>query len=167
MRTAENIGAQPEPLSGSPRFKRCSGCDETKSLDEFYRSHKKTGAHGRQAWCKSCARTAQHKCYYKNPTAAYLRVRASRIKAQYGLTEEDYKRLLVLQAGVCAVCQTSCSTGKRLAVDHDHASGRIRGLLCTSCNNGLGRFKDDPKLLIRAADYLKAARKALGLTEII
>jgi hypothetical protein len=53
----------------------------------------------------------------------------------------------------CAICGAPPGE-KRLAIDHSHATGRVRSLLCISCNNGLGRFKDDPALLRSAADYL-------------
>lgn len=79
----------------------------------------------------------------------------------YKLTPEDYERLLDAQGGVCAVCQqperyVDARTGepRRLAVDHCHSTNRVRGLLCGSCNRGLGQFKDDSNLLRRAAAYL-------------
>jgi hypothetical protein len=73
---------------------------------------------------------------------------------RYGLTPEEYDLMLVLQDGLCAICHRP-PTDIKLAVDHDHETGTVRGLLCPSCNNGLGRFRDDPALLTRAADYLK------------
>src|SRR6202034_3210108 len=65
------------------------------------------------------------------------------IEKTYGLTEEGYYALLDAQGGVCAICHGECRMGKRLAVDHDHATGRVRGLLCGPCNVGLGNFQDD------------------------
>jgi hypothetical protein len=59
------------------------------------------------------------------------------------------------QGWVCAICGNPTATGHRLAVDHDHTTHRVRGLLCESCNNGLGRFKDSPELLRLAALYLE------------
>lgn len=83
---------------------------------------------------------------------------------RYGLTPEQYDELAEAQGFVCALCFEACPTGKQLAVDHDHASGRVRGLLCRTCNAGLGSLKDSPELLRRAADYLDRARK--GFEEI-
>ncbi len=71
---------------------------------------------------------------------------------RHGLTVEQL--LAVLAPGVCAICRSPT----RLHVDHDHVTGRVRGLLCASCNLGLGRFRDDPERLLSAAAYL--ARQA-------
>lgn len=73
---------------------------------------------------------------------------------QYGLTIEDYNALLEKQGGVCAICSNVCSTGKRLSVDHDHDTGRVRGLLCSTCNRGIGMLRDDPELIRAALRYL-------------
>ena len=66
--------------------------------------------------------------------------RHCQLKARYGLSAVEYDRLLTLQRNVCRICMKPCSTGKRLAVDHDHKTGKIRGLLCRRCNRGLGHF---------------------------
>lgn len=83
---------------------------------------------------------------------------------KYGITEEDYYSLLKAQKGICKICgNPPCSKDHPankdnkyyLHVDHDHSDGRIRGLLCNACNNGLGRFKDRIDLLQKAIEYLK------------
>jgi len=71
----------------------------------------------------------------------------------YQLSEEQYTSMFEAQGGVCAICQMPPGI-RRLAVDHDHVTGRIRGLLCGNCNNGLGRFQDDPERIRRAVTYL-------------
>lgn len=75
----------------------------------------------------------------------------------FGITLADYNAMFVAQGGRCAICRTDEPGGKHntLVVDHDHATGKIRGLLCNSCNNGLGRFKDDPLKLRMAVVYLE------------
>ena len=73
---------------------------------------------------------------------------------RYGITEEVYEALLEKQNGVCYICLTK-KDGKYLCVDHCHASGAVRGLLCRNCNVGLGLFYDKPELLERATMYLK------------
>lgn len=75
------------------------------------------------------------------------------------ITEQEYQRILEQQAGVCAICLGG-PRGRwpyRLVVDHDHISGRIRGLLCDVCNKSIGALGDDAEVLQRAADYLRAA----------
>lgn len=81
---------------------------------------------------------------------------------KYGLTPDSYSALLKKQKGVCAICKNTCSTGYRLAVDHCHASGRVRGLLCRTCNIVLGKFQDDVSRFARAAQYLVAARSGIS-----
>jgi len=79
-----------------------------------------------------------------------------RILAQYGLTEEGFDELLKSQNGVCAICGKSRSEMKsNLVVDHDHKTGKVRGLLCVQCNTSLGNLKDNTDLLKKAAEYLE------------
>ena len=75
-----------------------------------------------------------------------------RLKSNYGMDLSDYRSLVAKQDGRCAICGTK--PGHRLYVDHCHDSGRVRGLLCSPCNFGLGHFKDDPERLNRAMVYL-------------
>lgn len=70
------------------------------------------------------------------------------------LTEEQYQSRLERQGGVCAICGEKPKNG-RLAIDHIHGTSKVRGLLCSSCNTGLGHFKDDPERLASAIVYLK------------
>jgi hypothetical protein len=81
---------------------------------------------------------------------------AYRLK-KYGLTSGDYEGMLSAQGGKCALCGLPDVTGRRLAVDHSHATGRVRGLLCHRCNTGIGLLGDNPELLRRGAEYLDAA----------
>jgi len=71
----------------------------------------------------------------------------------YGITLEDYDALLATQGGVCVICHNG--TDEPLHVDHDHTTGKVRGLLCSNCNTGIGLLKDDPVRLRAAADYLE------------
>lgn len=73
---------------------------------------------------------------------------------QYGLTIEEYEEMLSAQGGVCAICG-KLPDKYRLAVDHNHETGKVRGLLCIPCNRGVGIFQDSSELLINASDYLK------------
>jgi len=83
---------------------------------------------------------------------------------KYGITIADYDALLEEQGGGCAICGaersfTKGGKGKRLAVDHDHETGEVRGLLCVTCNRGLGYFSDSETRLQRAAAYVAKARR--------
>jgi hypothetical protein len=77
------------------------------------------------------------------------------MRRQFGLEEQDYFAFQNSQGAVCAICEKPCFTGKRLAVDHDHGTGLVRGLLCAHCNRAIGLFRDDPQMLRRAVDYLE------------
>ena len=81
-------------------------------------------------------------------------MRAYVLRTKYGLTTEQYAAMEQAQGNVCAVCSERCSTGRRLAVDHDHATGAVRGLLCHRCNRAIGLLGDDAALLRAAAEYL-------------
>jgi hypothetical protein len=89
-----------------------------------------------------------------------LQSRADHLKRQYDLTEHEVEAMRDAQGGVCAICRTAPA----VHVDHDHATGKVRGMLCFSCNAALGHFKDEPAVLRRAARYLEtdAAKGARG-----
>ena len=79
----------------------------------------------------------------------------------YELELGQYAHILEAQAYKCAICaRPNLTKGRRLHVDHNHATGRVRGLLCSNCNSGLGLFRDDPAILKSAIDYL--ARNLTG-----
>ena len=75
------------------------------------------------------------------------------LKRDFNLSVDEYESMLNLQNNVCAIC-FGTSNGKRLAVDHDHKTGKIRGLLCDRCNTTLGRFDDDIKYFESMINYL-------------
>src|SRR5579863_5460292 len=79
-------------------------------------------------------------------------MRAWNLKAKYGLTPEDYDNMLAAQNGLCAICTKKPKT---FHVDHDHDTGKVRGLLCQKCNILLGQADEKPEILIAAIDYLK------------
>lgn len=83
-------------------------------------------------------------------------IRDYRLRKQYGITAAEYDEQLELQSGGCAICrvQIGDKSGRRLAIDHCHDTGRVRGILCGECNLGLGKFQDDAILLGRAIQYL-------------
>ncbi len=81
--------------------------------------------------------------------------RELKLKEAYGLSLEEYNNILSSQNEMCAICGKKQGEERfPLHVDHDHQTGKIRGLLCQTCNQGLGLFKDNQELLIKAANYL-------------
>ena len=132
---------------------RCATCARERNREATRRWRKKHPDRHRQRnrrWSKA------------NPERQREIDRRARLRSRYGLDTEDYEALLRSQKGECAICRESCS----LVVDHSHDQGRglhtVRGLLCSTCNIGLGMFRDRPDLLIRGAGYLRAARKRWG-----
>ncbi len=94
-----------------------------------------------------------------NPDRAKAYEQRARLK-RYGVTPDGYRDLLVKQSGVCAICAETCITGRSLAVDHDHETGFIRGLLCIRCNRALGLLHDDIDILLSAVAYLEEGRES-------
>ncbi len=148
----------------------CSKCGGSFGLDDFYISRGCVGRHQRHSWCKRCVRadTRERRALWSPERKAAenarsrAAVRRKRLR-RYALTPADYDRLLAEQGGLCAICgkpesvqQPNRVTGaESLAVDHDHETGRVRGLLCMLCNTAIGKFGDDPEMLRRAANYLE------------
>jgi hypothetical protein len=87
---------------------------------------------------------------------------------RYGVTREAFDAMFAAQDGLCAICDAALDSSNRKLtpqVDHDHATGEFRGLLCGGCNAGLGQFKDEPAILQRASRYLYRAPLTLIKTE--
>ena len=106
------------------------------------------------------SRATARKSYIKNRD----RILAKSLVRRYGISQEEYDRILESQAGVCALCKQpetrKHSSGSicRLAVDHDHKTGTIRGLLCNKCNRSLGQLGDSPEDIIeRLTEYINAS----------
>jgi len=85
--------------------------------------------------------------------------RRNLLRHGYNISVPQYEALLAEQHGCCAICGTdACATGRHFAVDHDHTTGRIRGLLCVNCNQGIGKFKEQTDIMKRAIEYLTRER---------
>ncbi len=90
------------------------------------------------------------------------KIRDNNYRKSYGITTSQYEELFMLQNGLCAICKTAQSKlPKRLNVDHDHLTGKIRGLLCATCNLGIGHFKDNSEKLLSAVAYLNTAQRVI------
>jgi hypothetical protein len=137
-----------------PETRECLGCGEDKSLEKDFNRHP-GGKYGRNSRCRICL-AEQRKKYPRTPVSSGQR-RAAKLRQTYGLTVEDYDALLASQNGKCAICGSEFADKRVgfLHVDHDHETGEVRGLLCSSCNRGLGFFKDDPNLMRRGIEYLE------------
>ena len=101
---------------------------------------------------------ANHSCRCELCSEAWASAkRGFDLKRRYGLTVDDYQAILVAQGGVCAICRGPF-TRSNGSVDHDHETGRVRGILCVRCNTGIGYAQDSVDLLRAAVDYLQAGK---------
>lgn len=168
-------------------MKRCKKCGEVKPIYEFYRAAGM--ADGHRSECKGCHQKQRKRWYQANRTAAIASVkrwqqenkehlhayrreyrqrrkseeRNAYLRRTFGVSNDDYDALLRAQADGCAICGRPPGKSS-LHIDHDHDSGRIRGLLCVGCNNALGQFRDRADLLSRAANYLDGSLLTLSET---
>lgn len=140
-----------------PAVKTCTKCGETKPLDAFSRDRRRKD--GRLARCKPC-RHADHAAsrkvygydkarYWKNPSGE----RERHLIRKYGVSLARYQEMLAEQGGACAICRRA--QDRALDVDHNHATGVVRGLLCTNCNRMVGHAGDDAARLEAGAAYLR------------
>ena len=97
---------------------------------------------------------------FKKKAAGLNAKRDQRLKRRYGISLRQYEELLSDQAGVCAICEGPLTgKNKEYQIDHDHSTGKIRGLLCSYCNLLLGQARDDLTILTRAFSYLEKAKR--------
>lgn len=155
--------------------KQCTKCKEIKEVCNFYRVR---GKEGLRSHCKECILTAQRLRYsvdeeykisknekvrrkwHEDPqlwSARQLTTRKSHLKRHYNMSLIEYALRFKEQNECCAICNTHYSLvpHKQLMVDHCHKSGKVRELLCDFCNTALGKFKDDPAILEKAAEYIR------------
>lgn len=138
-------------------MKICCRCKTEKPLTDFYAR----GTTRKQSECKPCTRERRSH-WWKSP-AGKESSRQTKLKTRFALSAEGYDELLEKQKGVCAICgATKGSMGRRLAVDHNHTTLEIRGLLCTACNAAIGNLRDNPQLCFNAAAYLISTGASSG-----
>lgn len=135
----------------------CFRCKADKELEEFTRNSRNAAMNYRNGVCKVCKNKRLREQNKLNPRQR----KNIKLKNVYGITIEDYEKLLDKQKNVCAICEKPESTKhnlgmvKQLAVDHCHKTGKVRGLLCSHCNTALGKFYDNEDYLIAATEYLQ------------
>jgi hypothetical protein len=110
-------------------------------IDQFSRDRSIKDGHARR--CRTCT--------------AEFRLGVA-LKHKYGISEDKFNLMLKEQGGVCAICENTCSINERLSVDHDHKTGKVRGLLCQACNTAIGKFNDDIERIHKAIRYLEATK---------
>jgi len=131
--------------------KECFTCKKTKSLGDFHNDRRTPT--GKTSSCKECASERMKRWYWDASSARKQSIKEGTLRRSFGISLDEYYRMLEDQKGFCVICGNKDKT-RYLAVDHNHETGEIRGLLCSQCNTGLGCFKDNLQLLTNAYDYL-------------
>jgi hypothetical protein len=127
--------------------KRCTRCGEDKQLSEF--QTEKRSSDGVTSRCKQCL-SAYQKSWYQEKGGMYHRV------SRYGITPDEYHEMLEEQLSCCGCCGSPDPRRKAgFVIDHDHNTGKIRGLLCHNCNIGIGQLGDSLDGLNKAVAYLR------------
>lgn len=110
--------------------------------------------------CRSCKNKQIEDWGKRNPEKKLWSVRNSTLKIRYGITLEDFENLFKIQGSKCAICEIAEERDRfGWNVDHNHSTNTVRGVLCKTCNVGLGSFKDDIRRLLKAIIYLMEERK--------
>lgn len=137
-------------------YKICTKCKLILPANKFaFRKDRNTLASA----CRLC-RNMQKREYINSlsKTEKALLYRKEQLKKRYNISLEQFEQMLKKQHNKCAICKSNkvnCSIAKNMHVDHCHSTGKVRGLLCSTCNRGIGFLKDSPKLLKNAAKYLE------------
>ncbi len=129
-----------------PDGRVCKRCNLYKPISEFPRQ--RYCLYGVEPVCKACKRERRLAYIAQHPEC----VRRADLRYLYGLTLDQYNAMLAQQQGKCAICQSS---ERKLVVDHHHATGRVRRLLCDLCNTMIGYAREDPAILLAGATYLR------------
>lgn len=130
----------------------CNTCSKDISTDTVVARRKRT--------CSACIaerkRADAARAKNRNPSQYLSNQRSFFLKSKYGVTSESVDLMLRFQGGECKICRRELHYGdtRSIHLDHCHTTGRLRGILCTGCNTGLGSFQDNPASLVRAAMYL-------------
>lgn len=137
--------------------KTCTRCKTYKLFSGFAVNSK--GRYGYKSVCKSCSNKGQRSLTKRrreeDPVKWSQYRRDKLLKSAYGITQKDFDKMLEAQSGRCAVCGTAENQVTNVMfVDHCHSTGKVRGLLCSLCNSGIGKLQDDPEVVLKAYKYL-------------
>lgn len=152
---------------GSVSTKRCSRCLEIKAIELFRKRAK-----GYESYCKQCEanynkeylknwviknrnKSNTIKTKYQKSSKGKINSKYSKIKSRYGLTKEEYDRLIISTGNICSLCNNEFINNK-YCVDHCHSTGKIRGIICDRCNKALGLVKDSKTTLMNMLNYLES-----------
>lgn len=123
------------------KIKYCSICEQQKPATREHWYPNRGGKDGLRSWCKLCT-NKDNRAREKRSKEKWANTRKNGyLKQHYGISLEDYQKLLEIQGGKCKVCQTTDSgrkTSKFLSVDHCHKTGKVRGIVCSTCNSIIG-----------------------------
>jgi len=138
-------------------MKLCVKCNKTKGKDFFHENFSR--ADGLQTYCKECRLDEAKKYFIANRETLRRKAYKNNIKLYWpkltrNEAHKEYLKMAKLQGHKCAICNKK-PANKRLAIDHDHETGKICGLLCSKCNRALGYLNDDKELLRKAISYLE------------
>lgn len=146
-------------------MKTCNHCSQTKPLSEFYVHRQGVNGPIHKSRCKPCENEHNMKRYYARSTDENRAIRQKSrekigtrgvknytLKHKYGITIEQYEEMYEAQYGRCFICEDPHDV---LCVDHHHASGKVRKLLCKHCNSMIGHAKESITVLMGAIDYLR------------
>lgn len=134
-----------------PEVKFCTNCGEPRMIAEFPLTKGKDRNIRRNSWCKSCYNDRQKRRYWANLDSHRLRARAAQRRRKYGLSHDEFLSMVEKQKGQCAICMVVMDSP---VVDHNHLTGKIRGLLCHNCNVAIGLFADSAFFIERALEYI-------------
>jgi hypothetical protein len=129
-------------------YKQCSACNEFKHISKDYGFHPQ-GFMCTRSFCHECRKLRGRKYYADNKVKDNHRKRNWVLRNQYNLSREEYDEMA--KNG----CQSCGEKTSRLCVDHDHGTGKVRGILCTGCNTALGSLKDNEDLILKLASYIR------------
>ncbi len=147
-KTCSRSSGNRHPRNDPEGFRTCSKCKKLKPNSDYH-SHTRDGKKQLQGYCKFCDGERQR-------LFSPEKTRNRSLKCKYGISLEIYYAMLKSQNGGCAICGKENAHGKPLAVDHNHKTGSVRGLLCFSCNVSIGHFGDDVNILRLAIRYLES-----------